>query len=123
MPSAAATAHAERARKGSNARATANAATAAGFETSIATEPQTDEVAYPNNNNNGTQARTARSSDTAAPATIKMAAEATAKATTASSHDGFDAAPATANNTAGKYPRDRLDVHVEKAIAAFKAST
>ena len=33
------------------------------------------------------------------------------------------AAPATAKETTGKYPRGPLDVHVEKAIAVFKAST
>ena len=43
-----------------------------------------------NNNEDGTLARKARGSNTAAP---------------------------------GTYPRDRLDEHVEKAIAAFKAST
>ena len=32
------------------------------------------------------------------------------------------AAPATGKETTGRYPRDRLDVHVEKAIAAFQAS-
>ena len=40
-------------------------------------------------------------------------------------NNGTPARIARSFNTAapGTYPRDRLDVHVEKAIVAFKAST
>ena len=44
--------------------------------------------------------------------------------TSTSSQDlNATAAPATGKETTGKYPRNHLDVHVKKAIAAFKAST
>ena len=48
----------------------------------------------------------------------KVTKEATAKAATAEAK----AATAKAANAAPIYPRDRLDAHVEKATAAFKAS-
>ena len=101
-------------------------ATAAGVEVSMTTEPRIDEGAYPNNNcKNGTPGERTRNPDTAATASRKARNPDAAATTTPTSSEGLNAAaaPATAKDTTGKYPRDRLDVHVEKEIAAFEAST
>ena len=59
-----------------------------------------------------------RNPDTAATAPTKIAPDATAKGATANSHEDFNAAAAPVTAATKQCPRDRLDVHVEKAIAA-----